>query len=278
MTGDGPEHDDAAGRGPASGTRQAFQAEHAEQAASWWQLIGMFVKLGVVAFGGPVAHIAMMDKEVVERRRWVDRRHFLDLMAATNLLPGPNSTQMTMHIGYVQRGDPGVFVAGSAFILPAAAITLAVAWAYVAFRELPVMDAVFYGIQPVVLAIIVMAMVRLAAKAADERKTRAVFVAALALGLLGVNELLVLALGAFAGMVLYRWRPWARFGAGALLPALPGIADAPSPQPTTELVGQLAWLFFKFGITLLGSGYLLVAYLQAALVERYALLTTPQLI
>jgi chromate transporter len=256
-----------------------FQPEFAEVAASWRELIGMFFKLGVVAFGGPVAHIALMDKEVVERRRWVQRQHFLDLIAATNLLPGPNSTQMTMHIGYVQRGNLGVWAAGSAFILPAAAITLALAWAYVELRGLPVMDAVFYGIQPVVLAVIVTAMVRLAPKAADELKTRAVFVAALALGLLGVNELLVLALGSLAGVVLYRWRPWTRLPTGgALLPLLPGVADAPDPQPTMELVGQLAWLFFKLGITLFGSGYLLVAYLQADLVERHGLLTTPQLI
>ncbi|MEX0869040.1 MAG: chromate transporter, partial [Nitriliruptoraceae bacterium] len=134
---------------PSPSTLRPYQPEFADRAATWPQLIGMFFKLGVVAFGGPVAHIAMMDKEIVERRRWVDRRHFLDLMAATNLLPGPNSTQMTMHVGYVQRGPAGVWAAGGAFILPAAAITLAISVAYVRFRELPVMDAVFAGIQPV---------------------------------------------------------------------------------------------------------------------------------
>ena len=135
-----------------------------------------------------------------------------------------------------------VWAAGSAFILPAAAITLALTYAYVELRGLPVMDAVFYGIQPVVLAVIVTAMVRLAPKAADELKTRAVFA------------------GALAGVVLYRWRPWTRLPAGgALLPLVPGVADAPGAQPSVELVGQLAWLFFKFGITLFGSGYLLVA-------------------
>lgn len=266
--------------GRKEGVPPPFQPQFADQAASWRELIGVFFRLGVVAFGGPVAHIAIMDKEVVERRRWVHRQHFLDLMAATNLLPGPNSTQMTMHIGYVQRGNLGVWTAGTAFILPAALITLAVSSAYVEFRGLPLMDGVFYGIQPVVLAIIVTAMIRLAPQAADELKTRAVFVAALALALLGVNELIVLALGALAGIVLYRWKPWTRFTSRsvALWALLPGIAQAPSPQPTGETIGQLALLFLKFGVTLFGSGYLLVAYLQADLVDRYGLLTTPQLI
>jgi chromate transporter len=255
------------------------QPEYAEQAATWPQLVGVFLKLGVVAFGGPVAHIAMMDKEIVERRRWVDRRHFLDLIGATNLLPGPNSTQMTMHVGYVQRGNAGVWVAGGAFIVPAAAITLALTWAYVAFRALPVMDAIFSGIQPVVLAIIVVAMLKLAPKAADDLRTRLVFVAALALGLWGINELLVLAGGAIAGITLYTdWRR-RRGGPATLLVSAPWlVAAAPATAADTATVSQLGWLFFKFGITLFGSGYLLIAYLQNDLVDRHGLLTTTQLI
>ena len=274
----GPSGDDAPDPSASPPAVRPFQPEYAQVGASWGQLIGMFVKLGVVAFGGPVAHIAMMDAEIVEKRRWVDRRHFLDLMAATNLLPGPNSTQMTMHIGYVQRGNLGVWAAGMGFMLPAALITLGVTWLYVTFRELPVMDAVFYGIQPVVLAIIAVAMVKLAPKAASDLRTRLVFIVALALGLFGINELLVLALGAVAGIALYS--TWPRGGAQAMLlttsPWLLGAA--PSPSPDAETIGQLAWLFFKFGITLYGSGYLLVAYLQTDLVERSRLLTTPQLL
>ncbi len=280
------EDSDGVSSGPgngAGGPVDAFQPDYAEASASWPGLIGIFLKLGVVAFGGPVAHIAIMDKEIVERRGWVKRRHFLDLMAATNLLPGPNSTQMTMHIGYVQRGTLGVWAAGSAFILPAGLITFALTWAYVELRDLPAMDAVFYGMQPVVLAVIATAMVKLAPKAADDWTTRAVFVAALALGLLDVNELLVLALGALAGAILFGWQPWRRFGGGAhgglLAPAaFPWFADLPDPQASADMMGQLAWLFFKFGITLFGSGYLLVAYLQTDIVDRYGLLTTPQLI
>ncbi len=264
----------------AMGAPTPFQPEFSERGATYGQLLAMFVKLGVTAFGGPVAHIALMDQEIVEKRRWIDRTHFLDLMAATNLLPGPNSTQMTMHIGYVQRGNPGVWVAGMGFMLPAAVITLALTWLYATFRDLPAMDAVFTGIQPVVVAIIVLAMVKLAPKAANDLRTRLVFVAALGLGGLGVNELVVLALGALAGLVLYHaWR-WPRAGSSAVLlgssPWLLGAAPSPSTDP--ETIGQLAWLFFKFGITLYGSGYLLVAYLQADLVDRYGLMTTEQLI
>lgn len=278
--------EDAEGSLPGPGTGgvpvRAFQPQYAKAGSSWPALIGVFFKLGVVAFGGPVAHIALMDKEVVERRPWVDRRHFLDLMAATNLLPGPNSTQMAMHVGYVQRGNAGVWAAGLAFILPAAAITYALAWAYVELRDLPAMDAVFYGIQPVVVAIIATAMVKLAPKAADDWKARGVFVTALTLGLLTVDELLVLALGALAGVLLYQGMAWrgARRGGltGVVLPALPGMATLPAPQPTAEMIGQLGWLFFKFGITLFGSGYLLVAYLQTDIVDRYGWMTTPQLV
>ncbi len=270
------EHDD--GAEAAVSVTTPFQPEFAERGATWGQLIRVFVWLGVVAFGGPVAHIALMDKEIVERRRWVDRRHFLDLMAATNLLPGPNSTQMTMHIGYVQKGNLGVWAAGMGFMLPAAGITLAVTWLYVTFRELPAMDAVFRGIQPVVLAIIAVAMVKMAPKAADDLRTRLVFVVALALGLFGINELIVLALGAVAGLALYA--TWPRGGARGMLfttsPWLLGAAPAPSADP--ETISQLTWLFLKFGVTLFGSGYLLVAYLQNDLVDRHGLLTTPQLI
>jgi chromate transporter len=281
-------------QGPAASGPRPHQPEYAAEAATWPQLIGLFLKLGVVAFGGPVAHIAMMDREVVGRRRWVDRTHFLDLMAATNLLPGPNSTQMTMHVGYVQKGDRGVLAAGTAFIVPAALITLALSWAWVRFRDLTVMDAVFSGIQPVVLAIIVMAMLTLAPRAADDLRTRAILVGAVVASLVGLDELLVLAVGAFLGWLTHR--SWRRMrdglrrarphgGTTALLLAttLPwtlGAAGATGAVPIADpaRVWQLWWWFLRFGLTLFGSGYLLVAYLQSALVDRLGLLTTAQLL
>ena len=271
------------------------QPQYAAEAASWPELIGLFARLGVVAFGGPVAHIAMMDREVVERRRWIDRQHFLDLMAATNLLPGPNSTQMTMHVGYVQKGDRGVLAAGGAFILPAMLVTLALSWAWVRFRDLPVVDAAFVGIQPVVLAIIVTAIVTLAPKAADDLRTRLILTGALAAALLGVDELLVIASGALLGWLTYR--SWRRLRDGwrglrdaappsAGVTALLLLAFAPwtlaasdrAAVVSPDQLWQLWWWFLRFGITLFGSGYLLVAYLQTALVERLGLLSTAQLL
>ena len=270
------------------------QPQYAAEAASWRELIGLFTKLGFVAFGGPVAHIAMMDREVVERRRWVDRQHFLDLMAATNLLPGPNSTQMTMHVGYVQKGDRGVLAAGTAFILPAMLVTLALSWAWVRFRDLPVIDAAFSGIQPVVLAIIAMAIVSLAPKAADDVRTRLILLGALGASLVGVDELIVIALGALLGWLTARsWRrlrdglrslrrsaPPGAGGAVVLVAALAPwtLAAAQPPAADPERLWQLWWWFLRFGVTLFGSGYLLVAYLQTALVDRLGLLTTAQLL
>ena len=275
------------------------QPQYAAEGASWPQLIGLFAKLGVVAFGGPVAHIAMMDREVVERRRWIDRQHFLDLMAATNLLPGPNSTQMTMHVGYVQKGDRGVLAAGGAFIAPAALVTLALSWAWVRFRDLALVDAAFAGIQPVVLAIIAMAIVGLAPKAADDARTRVILVAALGASLLGVDELIVIAVGALLGWLMYR--SWRRLRAGLrglrsgaasggaasggtlalLLVSLSPWTLAASARPgggDTERLWLLWWWFLRFGVTLFGSGYLLVAYLQSSLVERLGLLSTAHLL
>ena len=282
--------------GTADAPTPAFQPEYAPVAATWPQLVGMFLRLGVAAFGGPVAHVAMMEREVVERRRWVDRQHFLDLLAATNLLPGPNSTQMTMHVGYVQKGDRGLWAAGLAFIVPAATITLALSWAWVAFRTLPAVDAAFRGLQPAVLAIVVTAMLGLAPRAADDARTRLLLAGALGLSLAGVGELLVLALGAAVGAALLprgdtpaplaRWLrrggPRAGRAATVLLPllALPALLGAAAPAPVAPpgMLARLWWEFLGFGATLFGSGYLLVGYLQARLVEDLGLLTTAQLL
>jgi chromate transporter len=274
------------------------QPAYAANGATLPELARLFARLGVVAFGGPVAHIAMMEREVVERRGWVERRHFLDLMAVTNLLPGPNSTQMTMHVGYVQRGDRGVLVAGAAFIAPAALVTLVISWAWLTFRELPLVDAALAGIRPMVLAIIVAAMLTLAPRAADDLPTRIVLLGALGLALLDVGELAIIALGAFAGLIVQRgwrsrrswvhWRSGVPLAAGlvalviALQPWLVGAVGGPASGVSAAASGgglaQLWWIFLRFGATLFGSGYLLVAYLQRTLVDGLALLTGPQLL
>lgn len=258
--------------------RTAFQPQYAETSASLGELLRLFALIGVVAFGGPAAHVAVMEKEIVTQRRWITRDHFLDLLAATQLLPGPNSTQMTMHIGYVQRGIAGVFVAGLAFIVPAAAITLGITWAYATFNELPLVAAMILGIQPAVLAIIAVALVRLAPQAADATGTRIIFAATFVASLAGGNELLVLAAGALAAvMISSNWRTFRLFAASLVgLPWLFGATATPATEPSRLF--EIAVLFAKFGVTLFGSGYLLFAYLQRDLVERLGLLTNAQLI
>jgi chromate transporter len=247
------------------------QPQYAEVSASLGQLIRFFLWLGVVAFGGPVAHIGLMEREVVERRRWVTREHFLDLIGVTNLLPGPNSTEMTMHVGYVQRGVRGVCVAGVGFIVPAAALTLAISWAYVEYGELPAVRDVLAGIYPVVLALVGAALVKLARQALDHPVTWAVAVTALAAALLGIDELVVLAAGAVIGLAAF-YRPTG----GALLVLPLWLQGGTARDPPT--LGRLGLLFLRFGATIFGSGYLLVAYLDSVLVDQLGWLEPDQLI
>src|SRR5690606_7824108 len=144
----------------------AAQADdHPHRRGSLLELARLFLRLGMTAFGGPAVHIAMMEDEVVRRRRWLTREQFLDFLGATNLIPGPNSTEMAIHIGYVRAGWPGLVVAGLSFIVPAALIVGAIAWVYVRFGTLVQAEALLYGVKPVAIAIVAQALVRLAATA-----------------------------------------------------------------------------------------------------------------
>jgi chromate transporter len=179
----------------------------------------LFFKLGVVGFGGPAAHIAMMEDEVVVRRQWMTRQHFLDLVGATNLIPGPNSTEMTMHVGYTVAGAAGLLVAGASFILPAATATGLLAWLYVQYGTLPQVEPFLFGIKPVVLAIILGAVWRLGKTGAKNRSLVAIGLAVALITLLGLNEVLALLVGGVAAALLgLRWKvgaPWLVLG-GAL--------------------------------------------------------------
>lgn len=152
----------------------------------------MFLKLGTVAFGGPAAHIAMMEDEVVRRRRWLSREKFLDLLGAANLIPGPSSTELAIYIGYLQAGWIGLLLAGVCFILPAAIIVAALAWAYVQFGSLPQAVGILYGVKPVIIAVILQALWSLGRTAMKTRFLAAVGLAALLLSFLGVNPLVVI--------------------------------------------------------------------------------------
>lgn len=250
---------------------------------SLWELARLFLKLGTIAFGGPAAHIAMMEDEVVRRRRWLPKEKFLDLLGATNLIPGPNSTELAIHIGYRQAGWPGLIIAGSCFILPAALIVTAFAWAYVRYGSLPQTARLLYGVKPVIIAIILQALWSLARTAAKTKFLIVIGVLSAVLSFLRLNELLVLF---SAGAVVALVRLAGDFGKGAKkrLVSLTGpfaflIQAASNTEVTTPLGLLPLFLFFlKVGSVLFGSGYVLLAFLRGDLVERWHWLTNAQLL
>ena len=248
------------------------------------ELANLFLKLGFTAFGGPAAHIAMMEDEVVRRRQWISREEFLDLLGATNLIPGPNSTEMAIHIGHRRAGWAGLLVAGSCFILPATLIVGAISWAYVRFGSLPQAEGILYGVKPVVLAIVLQAICRLARPALKTRVLLAMGLAAVVLGLLGVNELIIL-FG--AGIVLAAHKMLFSKGAagvaGIMSGFLPGFSAATATAGAAAAATPFGLLpmflyFAKIGSVLFGSGYVLLAFLRADLVDRLHWLTEEQLL
>src|SRR4026209_2542839 len=156
------------------------------------ELAGLFLKLGFTAFGGPAAHIAMMEDEVVRRRGWMTHEEFLDLLGATNLIPGPNSTEMAIHIGHRQAGWKGLLVAGISFIFPALLIVTGCAWAYVRYGALPQVTGILYGIKPVIIVIVLQALWSLGRTAIKSRFLAVIGIVGALLSFLGVHELLVL--------------------------------------------------------------------------------------
>ena len=242
------------------------------------ELAWLFGRLGFTAFGGPAAHIAMMEDEVVRRRGWMPRERFLDLLGATNLIPGPNSTELAIHIGHDRRGWAGLVVAGACFILPAVAIVTAIAWAYVRFGTLPEVAGVLSGVSPVIIAVVVQALWGLGRSAVKSYALAAVGVVALAASLVGVNELIILLV---AGVLVAIGRgTFPRTGgrAASWWP-VPWLGATTAAATTTTFgLGPLFLVFLKVGSLLFGSGYVLLAFLRSDLVERLHWLTEPQLL
>lgn len=238
----------------------------------------LFLRLGATGFGGPAAHIAMMYDEVVRRRKWLDDQQFLDLLGATNLIPGPNSTEMAIHIGYVRAGWAGLILGGTCFILPAAGIVMALAWAYVRWGTTPQLEWMLYGVKPVVIALITKALWDLGRKAIKGWLTALAGLAVLALFFLGFNELALLFGGGVAVMALSnldRLRKSGFFGSLAAPLAglgLPAAAAVPFSLPVLFLT------FLKIGAVLFGGGYVLLAFLRADFVARLGWLTDRQLL
>jgi chromate transporter len=251
------------------------------------ELARLFLRLGTTAFGGPAAHIAMMEDEVVRRRKWLSHGEFLDLIGATNLIPGPNSTELAIHVGHRRAGVPGLIVAGVSFVLPAAAIVTVIAWVYVRFGTLPQSTGLLYGVKPVIVAVIVQALWRLSATAVKTRLLAALGAAALALSVLGVNEL-ALMLGAGLLMAAIRAITTDRNQrVGAVAPMLgaasSGTLLSSAAASGTSVGGAFGlmplFLFFvKVGSVLFGSGYVLLVFLRADLVERWHWLNEGQLL
>ncbi|GAA4204291.1 chromate efflux transporter [Streptosporangium oxazolinicum] len=242
----------------------------------------VFLKLGLIAFGGPAAHTAMMRDELVRRRGWVGDQRFVDLMGATNLIPGPNSTELAIHLGYDRARWRGLIVAGVCFILPAALMVTGLAWAYVTYGGTPEVEGILYGVVPAVIAIIVHALFGLLRTAIKNIWLAALAVAAITAYLLGVNELLVLAAGALLAAAPKLAR---RLSPGRIqgLLALPLIGQVTGgsplfPDPSGAQLTQLFLTTLKIGSVLYGSGYVLLAFLRGDFVERLGWITNQQLI
>lgn len=245
---------------------------------SLWALGALFFRLGATAFGGPAAHIAMMQDEVVTRRRWLSEERFLDLLGASNLIPGPSSTELAIHIGWEQRGWAGLVVAGVSFIVPAMLITGLCGWAYVQYGALPAAGGLLYGIKPVILAVVLQAIWGLAPKAAKTLSLRALGLLALAAALLGGGELLILfGAGAVAALLARMAAPKAPPVAGVWVPWMPLAGVAPLGASAVTLPG-LFGVFVKIGSVLFGSGYVLLSFLRAELVAQRGWLSEAQLI
>lgn len=227
------------------------------------EIAQLFFKLGCISFGGPAAHIAMMEDEVVNKRHWFSQEHFLDLIGATNLIPGPNSTEMTMHCGYERGGWKGLFIAGICFITPAIGITMVFAWLYQTYGQLPKVEPFIYGIKPAVIALIIMAGYRLAKKAVKNTELAILGVLTLIACLCGINEIGALFGCGFIGILLYYFKT-KRKTLHSFIPIL--LIQISNPVKMGSL--KILLTFLKIGAILYGSGYVLFAFLDTELVAN----------
>lgn len=238
------------------------------------EIAQLFLKLGFIGFGGPAAHIAMMQREVVAKRKWMDEQHFLDLLGATNLIPGPNSTEMAIHIGYDKGGWRGLIVAGLCFILPAVFITGIFAWLYQQYGQLPEIQPLIYGIKPAIIAIIIGAVFPLAKKSVKSTLFAVIGIIVFVLSLLGINEIyLMFGAGLFTMGLCYIQNNKTDTLQSFIPLTFLQIAQSPL---LSEANAKLFWIFLKIGAILYGSGYVLFAFLDTELVAT-GLLTRQQL-
>lgn len=239
------------------------------------EIVKVFTKLGIIGFGGPAAHIAMMREEVVVKRKWMDEQHFLDLLGATNLIPGPNSTEMAIHIGYDKAGWKGLIIAGLCFILPAVLLTGVLAYFYKNYGELPQIQPFIYGIKPAIIAIILGAVFPLAKKSIKSLFLAFIGLIVLVASIFGTNEIILMFGAGFLAYVVFYINTTKRSTLQSFLP-LPFLLSIQNTLFTNTNM-QLFWIFLKIGAILYGSGYVLFAFLDTELVQT-GLLTKEQLI
>ena len=226
------------------------------------EIAAVFLKLGCIGFGGPAVHIALMEEEVVRKRKWISETHFLDLIGATNLIPGPNSTEMTMHCGHERAGWKGLIVAGICFIFPAVIITGIFAWLYQQYGKLPEVKPFIYGISPAIIGVIIALMISLGSKALKSFELGIIGVVSAALALYGINEIYILFGAGFVGVLLH----YLKNGKQTLNGIFPFVLL--QSYITIKVSGlKLFWIFLKVGAVVYGSGYVLFAFLDAELVS-----------
>lgn len=246
------------------------------------EIAGLFLKLGVIGFGGPAAHIALMEDEVVEKRGWLSRERFLDLVGVTSVIPGPNSTEMAIHLGFLRGGWPGLLLAGACFIIPAVSLTTLLAWAYMTYGAVPQVADLLYGIKPAVLAVILGALWRLGQKSVKEWRLGFLGLAVTLVALTEFSGVFALIGGGLVGMF---WLKITRSDDRGHVAVIAPIAGAGASMLASQgaLVGAptlwaLGLFFLKIGAILYGSGYVLIAFLEEELVHGYAWLTQEQLL
>jgi chromate transporter len=243
------------------------------------EVSALFLKLGAFSFGGPAAYIAIMQRETVVRRRWLDDQEFLDLVGATNLIPGPNATEMAIHLGLKRAGWLGLISAGVLFSLPGVISTMVLAWAYVKYGTLPEIGWILYGIKPVIIAIILQALWDLGRRAINGLLTGLIGIAVLILFLFGWNEILLLFAGALMCLAVYAIQhvQWKKAAAVAGIPLIQAILAAGASMASFSQ-HSLFFSFLKIGSVLYGSGYVLVAFLRSEFVTRLGWITNQQLL
>jgi len=240
-----------------------------------YEITLLFLKIGLIGFGGPLANIALMEQETVQKRKWVSQQNFLDMLAITNLIPGPNAVEMALHLGHAYAGNAGLWLAGSAFILPSFILSLLLGILYAKYGSIPQVEAIFYAINPLLISIIITSAVHMGKEVLKDWKAIVVFILFLITALLGMNETLVIILSGVVWLLMHLpHKEKQSFNLLNLLPFLGGMFE----NINRTSIGFIFLYFFKTGAVLFGSGLTLLALIQNDVVNKFHWLTQQQLL